>query len=207
MLRELGHGVSAASTGIDLLAVELLAGDLATAEREVMADYEFLGRAGETYVLSTLAALLARVMRDQGRIDEALALSKAAEEASAADDVESQALWRSIRAPIVARSGDLVEAERLARSAVDLSRQTDAPPLQADTLSELASVLDLAGRHAEAYAAIDAAISLYQAKGDRVSVARASAWRACWHRSAQVNLRGNCEMRRETAIPSWKPRE
>jgi len=178
MLRELGHGVSAASTGIDLLAVELLAGDLATAEREVMADYEFLGRAGETYVLSTLAALLARVMRDQGRIDEALALSKAAEEASAADDVESQALWRSIRAPIVARSGDLVEAERLARSAVDLSRQTDAPPLQADTLSELASVLDLAGRHAEAYAAIDAAISLYQAKGDRVSVARASGWRA-----------------------------
>ena len=76
LLRDLGQGVTAASTGLDLRRVELLAGDLANAEREVKADYELLVQMGETYFLSTMAALLARVVREQGRDDEALALSK-----------------------------------------------------------------------------------------------------------------------------------
>jgi tetratricopeptide (TPR) repeat protein len=178
LLRDLGQGVNAASTGIDLLAVELLAGDLAGAEREIMADYEFLSGAGETYFMSTIAAMLSRVVRDQGRDDDALKLSKAAEEAAASDDVESQALWRSIRAPILARAGDLAEAESLVRSAVELSQQTDSPQLQADTLSELATVMMLAGRLDEARQAITTAISIYQAKGDIVSAARSTDWAA-----------------------------
>jgi tetratricopeptide (TPR) repeat protein len=178
LLRDLGQGVNAASTGIDLLAVELLAGDLQGAEREIMADYEFLAGAGETYFLSTIAAMLSRVVRDQGRDEDALKLSKAAEEAAASDDVESQALWRSIRAPILARAGNLAEAESLARSAVELSQQTDSPQLQADTLSELASVLMLAGRLDEAREAIAKAISIYQAKGDIVSATRSADWAA-----------------------------
>jgi hypothetical protein len=72
MLRELGQGLNAAANGIDVLQVELLAGDLASAEREVMADLAFLERAGETFYLSTMAALLSRVVRDQGRDEEAL---------------------------------------------------------------------------------------------------------------------------------------
>jgi class 3 adenylate cyclase/tetratricopeptide (TPR) repeat protein len=176
LLRELGQGLNAAMTGIDLLTVELLGGDLAAAERDVRPDYEFLERAGETYAFSTMAALLSRVVRDQGRDAEALAFSQVAEKSSAADDVESQALWRSIRAPIIARAGDLVEAETLARSAVDLSSQTDAPQMQADTLAELASVLHVAGRRDEARHAIDAAIEIYRGKGDVVSTARSVAW-------------------------------
>jgi tetratricopeptide (TPR) repeat protein len=178
LLRELGQGLAAASTGIDLLMVEWLAGDLATAEREVMPDYVFLMRAGETYLLSTIAALLSRVVRDQGRDHEALVFSKIAEEAAAADDIDSQALWRSIRAPIFARAGDLTEAETLARSAVDLSQQSDAPQLRADTLSELATVLMLDHRIEEAREAVAGAIGIYQAKGDIVSAARATAWAA-----------------------------
>jgi hypothetical protein len=178
LLRDLGQGVLAASTGIDLLVVELLAGDLSAAEREVMPDYEFLSRAGENFYLSTIAALLSRVVRDQGRDAEALAYSQVAEAAAADDDIESLALWRSIRAPIVARAGNLAEAEWLARSAVDLSAKTDAPPLRADTLFELASVWRLAGRLDYARQAIDQAIVLYKAKGDVVSAARASTWTA-----------------------------
>ena len=144
LLRELGQGLNAASTGVDVLLVELLAGDLAAAKREVMPDYEFLVRTGETFVLSTIAALLSRVERDQGRDAEALTFSQVAEDATAADDVDSQALWRSIRAPILARAGKQAEAESLARSAVELARQGDAPQLQADTMVELAAVLALA---------------------------------------------------------------
>jgi len=178
LLRDLGQGVLAASTGIDLLIVELLAGDLAAAEHEVMPDYEFLSRTGENFYLSTIAALLSRVVRDQGRDAEALAYSQIAEAAAADDDIESLALWRSIRAPIVARAGNLTDAESLARSAVDLSAKTDAPPLQADTLAELAAVLNIAGRLEDARQTIGQAIAIYQAKGDIVSAARATAWAA-----------------------------
>ena len=176
LLRDLGQGVNSASTGIDLLAVELLAGDLAGAEREVMADYAFLREAGETYFLSTIAAMLSRVVRDQGRDDEALVYSRVAEEFSSSDDVESLALWRSIRAPILARAGNLQEAEALAISAVELSRTTDAPQLQADTQYELAAVLKLAGRRDEARRAMQTALAIYAAKADLVSAARATAW-------------------------------
>jgi ATP/maltotriose-dependent transcriptional regulator MalT len=176
LLKELGQGLVAASTGIDLLTVELLAGDLANAEREIMPDYEFLSRAGETYYLSAIAALLSRVVRDQGRDSEALAFSRTAEEAAAPDDIDSQALWRSVRAPIIARLGDTHEAESLARSAVELSQRSDASQLQADCLSELASVLSLAGRKNEARSTIGEAIAIYKAKGDLVSTARAESW-------------------------------
>lgn len=178
LLRELGQGLLAASTGTDMLLVELLDGDLVAAEHEVMPDYEFLTRAGETFYLSTMAALLSRVVRDQGRDDDALVFSRVAEATTAADDIDSLALWRSIRAPILARAGKFDVAESLARSAVEISGQSDAPQMQADTLSELAVVLMLAGRNDEARQAIATAIANYQVKGDIVSAARATAWSA-----------------------------
>jgi class 3 adenylate cyclase/tetratricopeptide (TPR) repeat protein len=178
LLSELGQGLNAASTAIDILLVELLAGDLVAAEREALRDYEFLNQAGETYIMSTIAALLSRVVRDQGRDDEALAFSRIAENATAEDDIESMALWRSIRAPIIARAGNLKEAESLASSAVEISRKSDAPQMQADTLTELAAVLKLAGRVDEARQAIDRAIEIYRSKGDIVSATRATTWAA-----------------------------
>jgi tetratricopeptide (TPR) repeat protein len=168
LLHDLGQGVYAASTGIDLARVELHDGDLALAQREVQADCDFLGAKGETYFLSTMAALLARIVREQGRDDEALALSRIAEEATASDDLESQALWRMVRAPILARAGDFEQAEELARKAVELVRQTESPMLQADALAELAVVLSVAGRHDEARPHRAEAIALYEAKGNRV---------------------------------------
>ncbi len=171
-LRDMGQGVFAASTGLDLLLVELHGGDLGRAEREVRGDFEFLTSVGETYALSTLAALLSRVVRDQGRDEEALALSRTAEAASAADDLDSQALWRSIRAPIVARSGQPALAEELARTAVDMVLMTEAPNIKADALSELASVLHLCGKRDEARQAAGQAISLYDQKGNIVSANR-----------------------------------
>lgn len=178
LLRDLGQGVFAASTGIDLALVELVGGDLVLAEQEVRADYEFLARMGETYYLSTMAALLSRLVRDQGRDDEALAFSRTAEQATAADDLDSQALWRAVRAPIVARRGDHALAEDLARTAVELVTRTEAPGLQADALAELAEVLKLAGKFDDARRANDQAIALYDAKGNIVLTARCQAWGA-----------------------------
>jgi predicted ATPase/class 3 adenylate cyclase len=176
MLRDLGQGVFAASTGIEVACVELHGGDLALAEREVRADYEFLEKTGEAYYLSTMAALLARIVRDQGRDEEALALSLAAEKASAEDDVESQGLWRAVRAPILARAGDFNTAEQLARSAVELTRRTESPVLQAEAMTELACVLILAGKTSAARAAIADAIALHRSKGDVTAQLQCVEW-------------------------------
>ena len=178
LLRELGQGVYGASTGIDLARVELQGGDLALAQHEVQVDCDFLAAKGETYFLSTMAALLALVVREQGRDGDAMVLTRTAEQATAAGDLESQALWRMVRAPILARAGDLPLAEEIARSAVELARKTEAPMLQADALSELAAVLLIAARPAQARIEIEAAISLYRAKGSRVAVERAQVWLA-----------------------------
>jgi tetratricopeptide (TPR) repeat protein len=176
LLRDLGQRVAAASSGIDVALVELLGGDLGLAEREIRSDLDFLANAGESYYLSTMTALLSRLVRDQGRDNEALELSRAAEKAADEDDFDSQALWRAIRAPIVARAGDLTGAETLARKAVELVRRTEAPLMQADALAELAEVLNIAGRSVEARAAIEEATALYCSKGNLVSEAQCRRW-------------------------------
>lgn len=172
LLVDLGQGVRAAATGIALARVELLAGDLAGAERELRADCEFLSAIGETFYLSNVAALLSRLIRDQGRDDEALLVSKTAEDAAAPDDIDAQILWRSFRAPILARAGDAAGAETMAREALQLAERTEDPVCRADTLAELASVLALGGRGDEARQVLMQALALYSTKGDVVSAGK-----------------------------------
>jgi class 3 adenylate cyclase/tetratricopeptide (TPR) repeat protein len=174
-LRDLGRGVTAAQTGVDVARVELLAGDLAAAERELRADCDFLIKAGETYVLSTVAAVFARIQREQGLDDAALALSKTAEEAAAEDDVDAQVQWRSVRAPILARRGEMADAEALARAAIALATSAEVPLLLAEAHADLAQVLVVGGRRAEARAEYLQAAEISAKKGDVVSATRSRA--------------------------------
>ncbi len=175
VLRDLGQGVYAASTGIELARIALLGDDLASAEAQVRADHDFLAAKGENYYLSTMAALLARLVREQGRDDEALALTRSAEAASADDDIESQALWRMVRAPILARAGNVGAAEALAREAIAMLQPTEAPMLKADARVELADVLATAGLLEAAREALADAAAIYRVKGNRVMTERCEA--------------------------------
>ena len=125
VLRDLGQGVRAASASFDLAMIELLSGDPAAAEREVRPDCEMLEKIGETFFLSSMAAVLARAVREQGRDDEALEVTRLAEKSAAPNDIDAQVAWRCIRAPILARAGALEEAEALMRAAVDMAKQTE----------------------------------------------------------------------------------
>jgi len=185
MLRDLGEGVYAASTGIELARVELHGGDLVIAEREVRADFNFLSAKGETYFLSTMAALLARLVRDQGRDEDALSLLVTAEQATSEDDVESQALWRAIRAPIFARRGDFEQGEALAQAAVDLTSGTENVNLRAEALLELATVLSYAGKLSEARDRLNEALEMYSLKGNIVGA------QAARHLLGQVGSRND----------------
>ena len=87
-----------------------------SAERDLRRDYEALTAIGETYLRSTVAGDLAQAVYVQGRYDEALELSRVAEELAAEDDVTSQAFWRSVRAKVLARRDRLEEAVPLAEA-------------------------------------------------------------------------------------------
>ncbi len=174
MLRELGQGVNAASTGVDVARVEWLAGDLPAAEREVQADLDFLAQRQETFFLSTIAAQLSCIVRDLGDTDRAFTLSKMAEDAAAEDDTVSQILWRLARASLTTQAGQGDARLALATRAVELARDTDAPIFLADALTELASAMATLDRREDAAVALDEAVRLYVDKGDIVSAGRAT---------------------------------
>jgi tetratricopeptide (TPR) repeat protein len=175
LLDDLGVIVLAAATAMHQARIELLGGDLESAEAELRRAYDTLTGLGERYLLPPLAALLAHVVYARGRPEEAEAISRTAEEITAADDVEAQALWRSVRAKALAGRDRADEAESMAREAVQLIRTTDAPGMQADALLDLADVLRRSARPAEARAVADEARRLYQGKGNVVGAARAAA--------------------------------
>jgi len=175
LLDDLGVIVLAAATAMDSARIELLAGDLETAENELRRAEATLTALGERYLLPPLAALLAQVVYAQGRADEAEEISRRAEELSAADDVAPQALWRSVRAKVLAGRDLADEAELLAREAVRLIRTTDAPGMKADALLDLAQVLHRSARVEEAQAVAAEAKGLYELKGNTIGAARAAA--------------------------------
>jgi ATP/maltotriose-dependent transcriptional regulator MalT len=124
LLDDLGHSVRAAMSSCDIAMIELLAGDAAAAERALRRDFETLVRMGTKYFIASMASILARAVKAQGRDDEALELTAIAEGAAGEDDVEAQVLWRCVRAPIMARRGQADESEALLRVALDRARQT-----------------------------------------------------------------------------------
>jgi predicted ATPase/class 3 adenylate cyclase len=175
LLDDLGIIVLAAWTAVHWARIELLAGDLEAAEQELRRATDTLTRLGEKYLLPPTAALLAHVIYARGRPDEAEQVSRTAEEIAASDDVVAQALWRSVRAKVLAGRDLGEEAEQLAREAVRLIRTTDALEWQADALLDLAEVLRHAGRRDEAQAVAAEARDLYAEKGNTVAAARAAA--------------------------------
>ena len=122
-------------------AIETLAGDYDAAERELRWGYETLEQMGEREPRATIAAFLAEAVYKQGRDDEAERLTEVSEELAAADDLVPQVLWRSVRAKILARRGELEQAEELGREVVELAANTDFPDLKASTSLDLAEVL------------------------------------------------------------------
>jgi class 3 adenylate cyclase/tetratricopeptide (TPR) repeat protein len=169
LLADLGPTVVGATTSLETVWVERLAGDLAAAERELRRDYESLTELGERYHLSTVAGELARILYAQGRLDDADKVSQHAQELADADDIASQTLWRTVQAKVLARKGNCDLALILMGEAVDLLARTDAVIAQAETLADLAEVLRHAGRGKDAEEALDDAITLFETKGNIVS--------------------------------------
>ncbi|MBA3586091.1 MAG: AAA family ATPase [Chloroflexi bacterium] len=174
-LRELGSAVLAASSSIDSAQIEFLAGDLVAAERLLRADHDALTAMGERSLLPSVDGRLARVLYALERFEEAEAIARSAQSMSMDDDLDAQAMWRSVLAMIVARKGETDAAVRMARDAVELRRRSDAIIYLADTLTDLGEVLRFTGREDEVLAVRTEALRLYEQKGDVVSAGRVRA--------------------------------
>jgi class 3 adenylate cyclase/tetratricopeptide (TPR) repeat protein len=182
MLEDLGSSVYASSTSQSAFRVELLAGAPEEAERLLRADYEALDAMGERYLLSSLSVYLGRVLLELGRRADAEAMAARARELADADDVEAQALWRTLEAQVAVRrslgaGGEMAAAGEaavaLAQEALSVLEPTDATILRADAYAALADVQALAGQPRAAVAeTIDAALALYDAKGATAAAAR-----------------------------------
>jgi class 3 adenylate cyclase/predicted ATPase len=175
ILEELGIAVSAAFTSIESSVVEMLAGDPVAAERELRKDYETLTNLGEKYFLPPITALLAQAVAAQGRHEEAAEIAGSARSLAADDDLEAQALWRSVQARVLSAQGQHDDAEALAREAIELLGQTDAVVRQADALMDLAEVLVERGQVRAARAVVEESRKLYERKESIVAHERAQA--------------------------------
>ena len=172
MLEDYGAVVLAASTCLTSGRVELLAGDLDAAESELRRDYDKLLSLGELYYRPCVAVWLAQTLYAQDRLDEAEELARSAAEIAAEDDIESQAVWRSVEAKILARRGDTRESVRLAREAAALLGKTDDILARSDALVDLAEVLRTVGDEGEALVALDGALELCRRKQITIQVER-----------------------------------
>jgi class 3 adenylate cyclase/tetratricopeptide (TPR) repeat protein len=172
ILAELGVSMHTAVSH-DEAFVALAAGDVPGAEAVLRTGYERLVEMGEKALLADTAAMLAQVLYEQGRTDEAMELTREAEDAGDADDLSAQIRWRTVRARLLARGAHLAEAERLSAEAVELAARTDWLTDRADALLSQGEVLRMAGSADQAARAIREAISLYQRKGNEVGARRA----------------------------------
>ena len=163
---------------MEAVEVELTAGDPEQAAEIGLAGVAELEALGEQGWLSTVAGYAAEALYRLRRDDEAWVLTNQAEAAGAPDDVITQMLIRQVRAKLLARRGDLVEAERLAREAVALGDPTDAPDAKAAVRRDLATVLAAAGKPDEALDALGEARELFERKGHTVGVAAVEERRA-----------------------------
>ena len=173
---DLGQTSAAVHSGAVSGDIELLAGDAEAARRQFESLCRFCEESGEFGLLSTYATDLAESLYELDDDSGAEHWTRMSERHAASDDIGAQFAWRAVRAKVLARRGDVHEAERLAQEAVELADPTDALNKRAATHVALAVVLAAAGRHDEADAERVLAAALYEEKGNLAAAGRTRTW-------------------------------
>ena len=151
---------------------EILMGDLDAAERELRESCEAFGQLGQWGYFVTPGWMWAEVLCDLGREDEALRALELVDRYTVPEDLEAESGRRCARAMLLARRGDFVHAERLAREAATVAGQTVFLDHEAHAFAVLGNVLLLAGKSKESSEAVQEAIRLYQKKGNVAAIAQ-----------------------------------
>jgi tetratricopeptide (TPR) repeat protein len=151
--------------------VELLDARSDVAEPMLRDLYDNLIRVGLRGGADSIVGLLARAMYENGHGEDALPIL-AVHMDTPMDDYEAIGLQRAATARILADSGNVLEAERLAREGVAALQPTEDLILHGQTLLALAHVLRVAHRDEEAINTARSALELFERKGDVPDVRR-----------------------------------
>jgi len=171
-LRDLGRRETAAFTMQGIGWIELIAGNFPEAERlaaAALAELEAMG----SEVGGVLWSIRALAQYELGRFDDAEDAVRKGD--THFGDLSTALMRRAIEAMILARRGQLDEAERIARDAVVQMDTSDWPSERGDMRMYLAEVLRLADKKHEAADAIREAIALYESKGNVLQAGTARA--------------------------------
>jgi tetratricopeptide (TPR) repeat protein len=155
--------------------VEMVRGDWRAGEQELRQGFKELASMGDKNYLAITAGWLAHCLYALGRFDEADECAAVCESSAAKSWVAAQVLWKGARAMLLARRGNVEAGEALAREAVDLALRTDRVDTQTDALMDLAEVLRVGGRGAEAVPVVTDALRRYERKEVLPAATRARA--------------------------------
>lgn len=164
--RELGMPVMAATCEQSAAGISLSEGDAAAARASLERSDAILAEFHELSMRSTTLAMLAEAHEQLGAIEEAAATLERAEELSAPADVLNFVITHCVRARLAAASGDMSEAKRWARSAVEHAARSDFVGRQAEAMLVLAHVLFVEGQVEDARAQANCALQLFLTKDD-----------------------------------------
>jgi DNA-binding SARP family transcriptional activator len=175
---ELGQPTAIVHIVAPILAdVELLAREFGEAEEILRAICAELERTQVYSHLASRAGDLAEALYGLERWDEAHEWTLVGERHTAADDLDARILWMPVRAKVAARRGELEFAETLARDAVGLAETSDALNRRAKAHLDLSEVLRLCDRRDGAGLELEAALALFEQKGNLVGVGHARSMR------------------------------
>ncbi|MDQ3985129.1 MAG: AAA family ATPase [Actinomycetota bacterium] len=153
--------------------LETLAENHAEAEKEYARGYEIVEKIGEKGWVPAFSAARAAALCSQGRYSEAERYVEVSRESAQPDDADAQIEWRRVKAKVVARRGDVSEAERLGREAIRIADATDFVVSQGNARLDLAEILQLSGQPGDSQKTLAEAAELFEQKGNVVSARKA----------------------------------
>jgi class 3 adenylate cyclase/tetratricopeptide (TPR) repeat protein len=165
--RELGIAYGLAEAGMAGSEMEVLAGDLPAAERELREAMDVAAGMEAAHYTAVYQVRLARVLHEQGRHEEAAVLLDEAKPLQAQNP-----WWKSGWARVLAARGEVEEAVALGREAAEQESGDQDPTSVALTLVDMSEVLLAAGDHGAAEAALTEAVALNERKGNVVAAQR-----------------------------------
>jgi tetratricopeptide (TPR) repeat protein len=171
-LQERGQSFRVLSSRQAFGFAELVGREFERAETELRPSWDGLGLLGERGYRSTVGALLAETLAEQGRLTEAASILDEAEEIAGEDDWLTAAHARWSRALVASKSGEHDVAVVLAREAAEIGDAHEYFPTRAHYWCGLARVLVAAGQDGEAHEALIETQRLTQIKGTAVYAQR-----------------------------------
>ena len=163
-LADLAQTFTAAGEAVGYAQMHVRIGSFRRAEElatQALNELDAIG-AAVTAVTAAAVVAIARLLDDRdNEVEGLLEMARAAD----ATDIMTQAGWREVAALLASRRGQHDEADRLAREAVTVLAETQAPLDRADAAIVLGYVLRSAGRGEDARDAFLAARSFFEAKG------------------------------------------